>query len=88
MASTGTMDDPTRRELIDTVMDGYVAWRERSAAVGAAYRRSRDASPRERALAHAAYLAALDQEELAAIDYRRALDRAIAVCREEDRVAS
>ncbi len=81
------MDDPDRRELIDTVMDVYVAWRERSAAVGAVYRRFRDGPPSERALAHAAYLAALDQEELAAIDYRRALERAIAVCREEDCVA-
>jgi len=85
-ASTGTMDSPTRRELIDTVVDLYVAWRERSAAVGAAYHRFRDAPPSDRALAHAAYLAALDQEELAAIDYRRALERAIPVCREDDRV--
>jgi hypothetical protein len=81
------MTDLARRKLIDTVMDLYVAWRERSAAVDAAYRRFRDGPPSERAIAHAAYLAALDQEELAAIDYRRSLERAIAVCREEDRVA-
>jgi hypothetical protein len=81
------MDAPTRRQLVDTVMDHYVSWRERSASVGLAYTRFREAAPAERGLAHAAYLAALDQEELAAADYRAALEQAIATFNDEPRVA-
>ncbi len=81
------MDGPARRHLIDTVMDLYVAWRERSASVSVAYARFRDAPAGERALAHAAYLAALDQEERAASEYRFALERATAIFHQEPRVA-
>lgn len=87
VASYQAMDAPARRHLIDAVMDLYVAWRERSTAVDVAYACFRDATAEERALAHAAYLAALDQEEGAAAEYRLALERAASIFREEPRVA-
>ncbi len=67
-----------RRTFLDGVIDGYVTWREESAAVTASYR-SWDRAPRdERATAFAAYVAALDREEQAASAYRRLLERAAA----------
>jgi hypothetical protein len=62
--------------LIDAVMDGYVEWREESAAVEHAYRRWGRAASRHRALAFDAYLAALDREESAASEYERLIERA------------
>ncbi len=58
-------------DLIDSVMDGYVTWREESAAVEAAYRRWRAAPTGFRAAAFDDYFAALDREEHAACEYRR-----------------
>jgi hypothetical protein len=52
-------------------MDGYVAWREESAAVEIAYGQWLRAEPSEQALAFAAYVAALDREERAAGTYQR-----------------
>ncbi len=75
------MDSEPRRELIDAVMDGYVAWRESSAGVAVAYERFRHAVADGRRLAYATYLAALDQEEGAAAEYRRCLDLATGECR-------
>jgi hypothetical protein len=51
--------------LIDAAIDSYVEWRERAAAVRSAYRRWRDALPRDRPGAFASYAARLDEEELA-----------------------
>jgi hypothetical protein len=68
-----------RRELIDAVLDGYVTWREESAAVEATYRDWRHAAPRERELAFDGYVAALDREEDAAAEYRRLIERVAAV---------
>jgi len=62
--------------LIDAVMDGYVDWREESAAVELAYRRWRQAASRDREPAFDEYLAALDREEQAAGEYRRLIERA------------
>ena len=62
---------PYSSTLIDAVMDGYVAWREESAAVHVAYGHWLRAEPKERALAFAAYYAALDREERAAATYER-----------------
>jgi hypothetical protein len=62
--------------LIDAVLDGYVAWREESATVETTYRHWQGASRDERALAFAAYSAALDREEQAAEEYRRLIARA------------
>jgi hypothetical protein len=63
-------------ELIDAVMDGYVAWREESAAVESAYRTWRGAPPAQRTFAFDDYFAALDREEQAASEYRRLVELA------------
>jgi hypothetical protein len=63
-------------ELIDAVMERYVTWREQSAAVEAAYRRWSHAAAEDRNLCFDDYAAALDQEELAADDYRRLIEQA------------
>jgi hypothetical protein len=68
----------TSSELIDAVMDVYVTWRERCAAVEMSYRIWSCAVPEESALAYNGYTAALDREELAADEYRRLIDRAAA----------
>ena len=57
-------------EMVDAVIDGYVAWREQSAAAGDAYRRWAKATQAEQATAFAAYVAALDREEWAAARYQ------------------
>jgi hypothetical protein len=62
-------------ELVDAIMDGYVSWREASAAAAAEYRRWTRASPRERAGAFDGYRAALDREERAAAEYQRLVER-------------
>lgn len=62
--------------LIDAVMDGYVAWREESAAVRAAYGDWHRAPADEAEPAYAAYGAALDREERAADAYRRLISLA------------
>ena len=72
---------PYSSTLIDAVMDGYVAWREESAAVERAYHRWLRTEPSEQALAFAAYGAALDREERAADTYQRLIgiaDRVVA----------
>jgi len=63
-------------DLIDAVMDGYVSWREESAAVEAAYGRWRRASRGQRTVAFDDYFAALDREEQAAGEYRRLIELA------------
>jgi hypothetical protein len=63
-------------DLIDAVMDGYVSWREESAAVEAAYRNWRRAAPDEEAIAFDDYTTALDREEHAASEYRRLVELA------------
>jgi hypothetical protein len=64
--------------VIDEAMDGYVSWREESAAVEKAYRTWLSAGREDRALAFAVYAAALDREERAASDYERLIARATA----------
>jgi hypothetical protein len=59
-----------RTKLAHAVMNGYVNWREESAAVGVAYRHWQRAGRDHRARAYEAYLAALDREEGAAEAYR------------------
>ena len=63
-------------DLIDAVMDGYVSWREESAAVETAYRSWRQAAPDEEAIAFDDYTTALDREEHAASEYRRLVELA------------
>jgi hypothetical protein len=62
--------------LIDAVMDGYVTWREESAAVETAYHRWRRASRDQSTVAFEDYFAALDREEDAASEYRRLVELA------------
>jgi hypothetical protein len=61
---------PADSVLIDTLMDGYIAWREAAAGVQMSYERWRVAGPGERASAFEVYDAALDREELTAGHYR------------------
>jgi hypothetical protein len=63
-------------DLIDAVMEGYVSWREESAAVETAYRSWRQAAPDEEAIAFDDYITALDREEHAASEYRRLVELA------------
>jgi hypothetical protein len=63
-------------DLIDAVMDGYINWREESAAVEAAYHTWRGASADQRTVAFDDYFAALDREERAASEYRRLVELA------------
>lgn len=63
-------------DIIDAVMDGYVTWREESAAVEAAYHTWHRAPADHRTVAVDAYFAALDREEQAASEYRRLVELA------------
>ncbi|HUA44938.1 MAG TPA: hypothetical protein VMA77_06915 [Solirubrobacteraceae bacterium] len=67
--------------LVDAVMDGYVDWREESAAVELAYRRWAQAPSSDREVAFDVYRAALDREESAAREYRRLIEHAEAAQR-------
>jgi hypothetical protein len=62
-------------ELLDTVMDGYVHWRDESRAVHESYRRWQTARREERDDAFDRYVAALDREEHAARGYRRVVEQ-------------
>ena len=63
-------------DIIDAVMDGYVNWREESAAVEDGLSHWRRASPDQRTVAFEDYFAALDREEHAASEYRRLVELA------------
>lgn len=62
-------------EIVDAVIDGYVAWREQSAMVDLTYERWSHAEPAERESAFADYSAALDREEWAAARYQWLIGR-------------
>ena len=55
--------------LVDRMIDAYCDWRTACAEARAAYERFRLACAPERALAFAAYSAALDREQSACEDY-------------------
>jgi hypothetical protein len=59
--------------VVDHVVECYVCWREACAAVDEAYDAWRSAPPPERRLARAAYGAALDREQHAALVYSQAI---------------
>ena len=59
----------------DEFVDGYLCWREESAAVEGAYQQWRGMKRRDRAVAFAAYRAALDREEHAARVFRDCAER-------------
>jgi hypothetical protein len=56
-------------ESMERMLDAYVGWREECGTLRSAYGRWHGAVRRERRLAFAAYLAALDREERAAAVY-------------------
>lgn len=58
------------RALTDGLFQRYTSWRNQSDAVQRAYEAWVSSEGANRDLAYARYLAALDQEELAAADYR------------------
>jgi hypothetical protein len=71
------MRNGVRDKLIDDVMDAYVDWRQESADVEYAYRRWSIARLTDPAGAFAAYVAALDREELASLSYAQVIRRTV-----------
>ena len=70
--STGyTVGIHIRRDVVDRLIELYCDWRTVCAEVEAAYERFLDASPRDRAMAFAAYSAALDREQCTSEAYAR-----------------
>ena len=65
-----TTDTTLGRSLADGLRRRYTAWRRESDAVRRAYETWLDSDDPKRELAYAGYLAALDQEQLAADSYR------------------
>ncbi len=63
-------DTTLERSLADGLHRRYTAWRRESDAVQRAYEAWLDSEGPKRELIYAAYLAALDQEQLAADSYR------------------
>jgi hypothetical protein len=61
----GPLPDATL-DLVDSMLDSELAWRESVATVGSAYRTWCAAPDDDRGLAFSCYVAALDQEEAAA----------------------
>lgn len=61
--------------LADGFLDGYVTWREACEAVTAAYERWQAGQRPDRGAAFAAYVAALDQEQHAALAFRERAQR-------------
>jgi hypothetical protein len=64
-----TLTTEIRSDLVDELISLYCNWRTTCAEVAATYRRFSSAHSSERALAFAAYGAALDREESAADAY-------------------
>ena len=63
------MSTEIRTDLVDRLMELYCDWRTRCWDVRNAYDQFLDASAPDRAVAYAAYTAALDQEESACESY-------------------
>jgi hypothetical protein len=61
-------------EFPDALIDNYVSWRDESRAVAASYRAWSNAGRGERDVAFARYAAALQREEDAASEWRRAVE--------------
>ena len=60
---------------VDALLERYVYWREECIEVRETYRRWAGSERLQRGLAHGAYLAALDREELAARAYADQIER-------------
>ena len=63
-----------RLDLLDAQLESYVNWRAESRSVAESYRKWRHATDTQRRIAFDRYVAALDREEVAAGDYRRATE--------------
>ena len=63
-----------RLEVLDTLMDSYMNWRDHSRAVDESYRRWTYSTGHERGIAYDRYLNALDREERAAHGYKCTLE--------------
>jgi hypothetical protein len=75
METAKTLDAQARPEAIDRLLELYCDWREGCAGVHAAYERFSSAAADDRALAFAAYTAALDQEASASRSYEDQVNR-------------
>jgi hypothetical protein len=64
-----------QRDLLDEMLDAYIAWREECVSVHDRYRWSQTAPEPDDRLAYVAYRAALEREEQAANVYERVLER-------------
>jgi hypothetical protein len=73
--SAGALPSFWQQQLVHEAILAYVAWREESATVWAAYGRWSSAAADEAIRAHAAYGAALAREETAAHVYASLVDR-------------
>jgi hypothetical protein len=69
---------PFHERLVDDVIERYVYWREACAGVDSAYAAWHVARRGERRLAGAAYVAALDREQHAALVYSQMVERGAA----------
>jgi hypothetical protein len=74
MSAGATVFPFWQQQLVDEAVVAYVAWREESATVWAAYSRWASAAEDARG-AHAAYRAALDREDAAAQAYASLIER-------------
>jgi hypothetical protein len=71
-AASGSQVAP---RLADEFLDTYICWREECAAVSSAYGHWQRAERTDQAAAFAAYGAALDREEHAALIHRECVER-------------
>jgi hypothetical protein len=76
MSSTTRTPSVRLDQVVNDAVLAYVDWREASAAVWDAYWRWESAAGSDHVCAHAAYLAAVDQEEAAANAYAELIGRA------------
>jgi hypothetical protein len=73
--TASSTDSARARRSIDVLLERYVWWREECNAVEQTYQWWSDCDGGRRALAYAAYRAALDREERAASAYARQIER-------------
>jgi hypothetical protein len=75
METAKILDAQVRPEAIDRLIELYCDWREECAVVHATYKRFSSAAADNRALAFAAYTAALDREAAAARSFEDQFNR-------------
>ena len=77
-----TLDAQVRPDAIDRLIELYCDWREECAEVHVAYERFSSAAADSRALAFAAYTAALDREASESRSYADQVNRLMPAARE------